>query len=60
MASYNLPSHLTPEAKDLINSLLQKNPKDRISLDQILEHPFIKRNQVCIFLHFLFQNFSRD
>ncbi|KAF7278138.1 hypothetical protein GWI33_008755 [Rhynchophorus ferrugineus] len=48
MASYNLPSHLTPEAKDLINSLLQKNPKDRISLDQILEHPFIKRNQIMI------------
>lgn len=48
MANYNLPSHLSPEAKDLINSLLQKNPKDRISLDQILEHPFIKRNQIMI------------
>ncbi|ERL89652.1 hypothetical protein D910_07017 [Dendroctonus ponderosae] len=46
MASYSLPSHLSPEAKDLINSLLQKNPKDRIGLEQILEHPFIKRNIV--------------
>lgn len=48
MASYSLPSHLSPEAKDLINSLLQKNPKDRIGLEQILEHPFIKRNIVVL------------
>lgn len=44
MDDYKLPSYLSPEAKDLINSLLQKNPKDRISLEQILEHPFIKRS----------------
>ncbi|KRT81155.1 protein kinase [Oryctes borbonicus] len=44
MANYQLPNHLSPEAKDLINALLQKNPKDRIKLNQILEHPFIKRN----------------
>lgn len=46
MATYSLPGHLSPEAKDLINALLQKNPKDRISLDQILDHPFIKRSFV--------------
>ncbi|CAG9769338.1 unnamed protein product [Ceutorhynchus assimilis] len=46
MANYSLPKHLSPEAKDLINSLLQKNPKDRISLEQILDHPFIKRGFV--------------
>lgn len=46
MANYSLPSHLSPEAKDLINSLLQKNPKDRIGLEQILDHPFIKRSIV--------------
>lgn len=44
MDDYRLPSYLSPEARDLINSLLQKNPKDRISLEQILEHPFIKRS----------------
>ncbi|GJQ82899.1 putative serine threonine-protein kinase [Trypoxylus dichotomus] len=44
MANYQLPNHLSTEAKDLINALLQKNPKDRIKLTQILEHPFIKRN----------------
>lgn len=44
MDDYKLPSHLSPEAKDLIRCLLQKNPKDRINLEQILEHPFIKRS----------------
>lgn len=52
MATYSLPGHLSPEAKDLINALLQKNPKDRISLDQILDHPFIKRSFVSS--HFVF------
>nr|XP_023026817.1 serine/threonine-protein kinase PLK4 [Leptinotarsa decemlineata] len=46
MSNYNLPSHLSPEAKDLIDSLLKKNPRDRITLDQILEHPFIKRGRI--------------
>ncbi|XP_050308808.1 serine/threonine-protein kinase PLK4 [Anthonomus grandis grandis] len=46
MASYTLPNHLSHEAKDLINALLQKNPKDRIGLEQILDHPFIKRGAV--------------
>ncbi|KAF5276849.1 hypothetical protein FQA39_LY06401 [Lamprigera yunnana] len=41
--NYTLPNFLSFEAKDLINSLLQKNPKDRIKLDLILEHPFIAR-----------------
>ncbi|RZB77480.1 serine/threonine-protein kinase PLK4, partial [Asbolus verrucosus] len=45
-ANYHLPSHLSVEAKDLIIALLQKNPKDRIKLDQILDHPFIKRDQM--------------
>ncbi|KAJ8921657.1 hypothetical protein NQ315_010566 [Exocentrus adspersus] len=46
MSSYTLPSYLSPEAKDLIKSLLQKNPKDRMKLEQILEHPFIKRGRI--------------
>nr|CAI5861153.1 unnamed protein product [Callosobruchus analis] len=45
LSNYTLPDHLSSEAKDLINSLLQKNPKDRITLDQILEHPFLKRTR---------------
>ncbi|XP_045468652.1 serine/threonine-protein kinase PLK4 [Harmonia axyridis] len=46
MANYEIPCHLSPEAKDLIQNLLQKNPKDRMKLDQILEHPFIRRGHV--------------
>ncbi|KAL5011938.1 hypothetical protein ScPMuIL_010489 [Solemya velum] len=43
-AEYNLPSHLSGEAIDLIKSLLKKNPKERILLPDILQHPFMTRN----------------
>ncbi|KAK9874680.1 hypothetical protein WA026_005500 [Henosepilachna vigintioctopunctata] len=46
MANYEMPCHLSPEAKDLVHCLLQKNPKDRIKLEQILEHPFIRRGHI--------------
>ncbi|KAF2880903.1 hypothetical protein ILUMI_25279 [Ignelater luminosus] len=46
MVNYKIPHHLSPEVKDLINRLLQKNPKDRIKLDEILEHPFIKQHNM--------------
>ncbi|KAK5649733.1 hypothetical protein RI129_000762 [Pyrocoelia pectoralis] len=45
-ANYRLPNFLSVDVKDLINSLLQKNPKDRIKLDMILEHPFMKRYDI--------------
>ncbi len=32
-AEYVMPENLSPEAKHLIHSLLQKNPKDRLRLD---------------------------
>lgn len=47
MAKYDLPAHLSMEAKDLINALLQKNPKDRLKLVQILDHSFIKRSTLA-------------
>ncbi|XP_067945471.1 serine/threonine-protein kinase PLK4-like, partial [Watersipora subatra] len=37
---YDLPSHVSECASHLIQSLLQKNPADRLGLDQILIHPF--------------------
>ncbi|XP_066995879.2 serine/threonine-protein kinase PLK4 [Anabrus simplex] len=43
MAKYELPEHLSPEAKDLIKCLLKKNPKERLPLRKILDHPFMKR-----------------
>ena len=41
MTDYVMPSHLSDNAKDLIDKLLKKNPKDRIRLPYILKHPFI-------------------
>ena len=37
---------LSPEVRDLIHRLLQKNPADRIKLDRIVEHPWL-RLQEC-------------
>nr|CAD7392615.1 unnamed protein product [Timema cristinae] len=50
MANYEVPPHLSIEAKDLIESLLKKNPKDRIPLRRILDHPFMKREHHNEFL----------
>ncbi|EZA49997.1 Serine/threonine-protein kinase PLK4 [Ooceraea biroi] len=41
MADYVMPPHLSDNAKDLIDKLLKKNPKDRIRLRDIQKHPFI-------------------
>ncbi|ORZ37450.1 kinase-like domain-containing protein, partial [Catenaria anguillulae PL171] len=37
---YTLPRDLSKEVRDLIASLLQKNPERRMTLERILEHPF--------------------
>ncbi|KAJ9587012.1 hypothetical protein L9F63_019391, partial [Diploptera punctata] len=42
MANYEVPTGLSPAAKDLIDLLLKKNPKERIKLQNILDHPFMK------------------
>uniref|UniRef100_A0A669F0H3 Serine/threonine-protein kinase PLK3 n=1 Tax=Oreochromis niloticus TaxID=8128 RepID=A0A669F0H3_ORENI len=39
-ARYSLPSSLSPQAKQLIASLLAKMPEDRPNLDHILRHDF--------------------
>ncbi|XP_056010462.1 serine/threonine-protein kinase PLK4-like isoform X2 [Ostrea edulis] len=41
LADFELPNHLSEDAKDLIQSLLKKNPKERLSLPDILKHPFM-------------------
>nr|SVE70956.1 EOG090X03P9 [Daphnia similis]SVE71587.1 EOG090X03P9 [Daphnia similis]SVE72219.1 EOG090X03P9 [Daphnia similis] len=43
MADYKLPVTMSAEAKDLIQRLLKKNPKERPSLMEVLEHPFMKK-----------------
>ncbi|XP_034038858.1 serine/threonine-protein kinase PLK3 [Thalassophryne amazonica] len=40
---YNLPSSLSPAAQKLISNILQKNPRDRLTLDQILNHDFFTK-----------------
>lgn len=45
---YHLPSTISHPAQKLISGILQKNPSDRLSLDQILNHEFFKvRGRFC-------------
>lgn len=37
------PSYISDEAKDLISKLLIKQPNGRLSLDEVLRHPFIRK-----------------
>ena len=37
-----LPPDTSPELKHLLVNLLKRNPKDRISFDDLYEHPFLK------------------
>lgn len=39
---YRLPSTISHPAQKLISGILQKNPSDRLTLDQILSHEFFK------------------
>jgi len=43
-AAYPLPSHLSIHAKDIIHRTLQTSPADRISLQEIKQHPWIVEN----------------
>ncbi|XP_066536928.1 serine/threonine-protein kinase PLK3 [Hoplias malabaricus] len=40
---YSLPPSLTPAAQKLISAILQKNPSDRLTLDQILAHEYFSK-----------------
>lgn len=39
---YNLKEEISPEAKNLLRSMLETDPKKRISIKKILDHPWIK------------------
>lgn len=47
---YDLPSSLSPAAQKLISGILQKNPSDRLTLDQILTHEFFTKVGKACFL----------
>ncbi|XP_076446054.1 serine/threonine-protein kinase PLK4-like isoform X2 [Babylonia areolata] len=42
-AEYDLPSDLSTEARDLIQCLLRKNPKQRLQINDVLSHPFMTK-----------------
>lgn len=44
--SFEYPDKFSDELKELLSSILRKNPKERITLDQILESEWIKKNQI--------------
>lgn len=41
LGEYEMPSHVSLEAQDLIHQLLQKDPTQRPSLSAVLDHPFM-------------------
>lgn len=43
----SLPSHLSASARDLLSRMLQKNPTERISLMDILAHPFFTKRTLA-------------
>lgn len=40
----HFPSSVSVEARDLVSKLLVKEPSQRLSLEQVLQHPFIVKN----------------
>ena len=40
---YNLPDHLSDDACDLIQRILQKDPQERIPMSMVWSHPLLKR-----------------
>ena len=38
------PTHVSTEAKDMISRLLRKVPSQRLSLAEVMDHPWIKNN----------------
>lgn len=41
LGEYEMPSHVSIEAQDLIHQLLQRDPAQRPSLSAVLDHPFM-------------------
>ena len=42
-ADYQIPSHFSPEAQDLVRRMLQPNPVERIRFHQLKGHPWVKK-----------------
>ena len=44
-ASFSFPSDVSPSFKDLVSKILVPNPKERLTLSQIKQHPWYRSNQ---------------
>ncbi|XP_068582375.1 serine/threonine-protein kinase PLK4 isoform X2 [Cebidichthys violaceus] len=44
LGEYEMPGHVSLEARDLIHLLLQRDPAHRPSLSAVLDHPFMTQN----------------
>ncbi|XP_019132627.2 serine/threonine-protein kinase PLK4 isoform X1 [Larimichthys crocea] len=44
LGEYEMPSHVSLEAQDLIHQLLQRDPAQRPSLSAVLDHPFMTKS----------------
>jgi len=44
LSDVKFPPSMSHEAKDLVTSLLRKNPRERLKLSGILDHPFMMKN----------------
>ncbi|CAB1330955.1 unnamed protein product [Coregonus sp. 'balchen'] len=44
LGEYDMPSHVSQEAQDLIRQLLRKDPAQRPSLSAVLDHPFMTQS----------------
>ncbi|XP_042356593.1 serine/threonine-protein kinase PLK4 isoform X2 [Plectropomus leopardus] len=44
LGDYEMPSHVSLEAQDLIHQLLQRDPAQRPSLSAVLDHPFMTQS----------------
>lgn len=57
------PSTMNPQLVDLISKMLNKNPKTRITIDEIIQHPFLNKmlqNSNSTFLNALNLNFEKE
>ncbi len=59
-SKFYLPNFISPDAKDLINRLLQPLPLKRIRLSEIKDHPWFKVNVPKYLDCMLTQNIVRD
>lgn len=41
--AFEMPAELSPDAQDLITAMLTVDPQERISVDQVLQHPLLLR-----------------